>query len=110
MTKYFLGICIITAIAFSFTVANANSNQLQPQVPTLIFDLAGGAALPGNFLVTKEDGSWLQSYDTLGWDPRESGAVYTGFGLPMAAKASQILQGMLRTMSTGAQAGLRLGS
>jgi hypothetical protein len=81
-------------------------------VPYIVFDLAGGAALPGNFLVGKAGGpkDLLASYSTLGWDPRASGALDESFGIPMSAKFSQILAGIKQTASAQAQALLRMGS
>ena len=60
------------------------------------------AALPGNFMVARPDESMLSAYNVLGWDPRPSGAVDSSFGLPMAAKASQMLAGMKQTASADA--------
>lgn len=81
-------------------------------IPMLVFDCAGGAALPGNFLVGGSGGpkDLLPSYDTLGWDPRAAGALDTRFGLPMAAKASQILAGILNNTSLESQSNFRMGS
>ncbi len=81
-------------------------------IPFLVFDLAGGAALPGNFLVGNKGGpkDLLKSYDTLGWNPRASGALDEQFGLPMSAKASKILAGITASASAGARAGLRISS
>ncbi len=81
-------------------------------IPMLVFDCAGGAALPGNFLVGGQGGpqDLLPSYDTLGWDPRAAGAIDSRFGLPMASKLSQILKGILANASTDAQANFRMGS
>jgi hypothetical protein len=81
-------------------------------LPFVAFDMAGGGSLPGNFLVGKRGGpsDMLKSYDLLGWNPRESGALNTDFGLPMSAKYSQILQGILQNASAGARANLRMGS
>jgi hypothetical protein len=95
-------------LAMAFASAPAYSS-----VPFLVFDLAGGAALPGNFLVGKHGGvyDWLNSYTNLGWNPRADGAIDARFGLPMAGNGvSKILEGMLSVMSTEAQAGLRMGS
>lgn len=80
--------------------------------PFIAFDMAGGASLAGNFLVGKEGGptDLLTSYDRLGWDPKEAGALNTDFGLPMSAKYSKILQGILTTASAGARQNLRMGS
>lgn len=81
-------------------------------LPFMCFDMAGGAALAGNFLVGKAGGpdDWLRSYDTLGWNPRGNGEVDRRFGLPMAAKKSGLFQGLIATMSPEAQARFRMGS
>ena len=82
-------------------------------IPFLVFDLDGGAALPGNFLVGKDKGplDLLTSYDKLGWNPRAEGALDTRFGLPMAGRnVSKILQGMTSVMSEGAQKRFRMAS
>ena len=82
-------------------------------IPFLVFDMAGGAALPGNFLVGKKGGpeDLLGSYDTLGWNPKNSGAIDKSFGVPMAGNnVSQILAGIKQTASAGAQANLRMGT
>ncbi len=81
-------------------------------LPFLAFDMAGGASLPGNFLVGKRGGAedLLSSYGTLGWNPRESGALNKDFGLPMSAKYSKLLAGIMQTASAGARANLRMGS
>lgn len=86
-------------------------------VPFLVFDLAGGAAMPANFLVGGAGGpeDLLKSYDTLGWDPRAGGSLDRSFGLPLAAangggKDSKILAGILATASEGARHNLRMGS
>jgi len=80
--------------------------------PFMAFDMAGGGSMHGNFLVGKAGGptDLLKSYDTLGWDPREQGSLNTDFGLPMSAKYSKILQGILTSASAGARANLRMGS
>lgn len=81
-------------------------------IPFMAFDMAGGAALPGSFLVGKQGGpmEYLQSYDRLGWNPKETGALNTEFGLPMSAKASTMLAGILATASVNARAKLRFVS
>ncbi len=80
--------------------------------PFLIFDLVGGAAMPGNFLVGKQGGpeDLLESYDLLGWDPRAAGALDKSFGLPMAANYSKMLAGLRQTATPEALANLRMGS
>jgi hypothetical protein len=81
-------------------------------IPMLVFDCAGGAALAGNFLVGGAGGpeDLLPAYDVLGWNPRESGALDNRFGLPMSAKYSKILAGILASSDPKAQANLRMGS
>lgn len=81
-------------------------------LPFIAFDMAGGASLPANFLVGKQGGpeDLITSYDKLGWDPRESGALNTDFGLPMSSKYSQLLQGILNTTTAEARKNLRFGS
>jgi hypothetical protein len=82
-------------------------------IPFLVFDCAGGAALPANFLVGGQGGpeDLLPSYNLLGWDPRASNALDRSFGLPMAGgNVSQILAGIQQAASAPARAGLRMGS
>jgi hypothetical protein len=81
-------------------------------VPFMVFDMAGGAALPGNFLVGKEGGpeDLLTSYDVIGWNPREAGALNKDFGLPMSAKYSRLLAGILANTSPEARANTQMGS
>jgi hypothetical protein len=105
--RYLLAIAIVPTMAFG------QARSPQPHhVPFLVFDLAGGAALPGNFLVGKAGGphDLMKSYDLQGWNPRVT-SLDTRFGLPMADRSvSKILDGMLSIMSSGAQANLRLAS
>ncbi len=81
-------------------------------LPFIAFDMAGGGALSGNFLVGKQGGptDLLASYDQLGWNPRSTGALFSDFGLPVAATASQLLAGILAGTTPEARANLRLGS
>lgn len=81
-------------------------------IPFLVFDMAGGAALPGNFLVGQAGGpeDLCSDYSKLGWDPRGSDALDKSFGLPMAKNASQLLAGMRQGASAEALANLRMGS
>src|SRR4051812_27739114 len=102
-----LGMCGIA------NIAKADEETSGKHVPFLVFDLAGGAGLPANFLVGKKAGPYdlLSSYNQLGWSPRKSGAVDNRFGLPMANKdISKVLAGMLSVMSENAQANLRMAS
>jgi hypothetical protein len=81
-------------------------------IPFLAFDMAGGASLPGNFLVGKKGGpeDFIQSYSTLGWDPRATGALDKQFGLPMSATYSTMLAGIVAKASAPARLNLRMGS
>lgn len=81
-------------------------------IPFLVFDMAGGAGLPGNFLVGNKGGpkDLLASYDTLGWDPREANSLDESFGVPMSAKYSKVLQGIKQFASPQAQTALRMGT
>jgi hypothetical protein len=81
-------------------------------IPFMLFDMAGGAALPGNFLVGKQGGpeDLCATYEQLGWNPRASGALDKSFGVPMARKESQILAGMRDGASPQALAKLRMGT
>lgn len=92
-------------------IARANGAGA-PDVPFLVLDLAGGAAMPGNFLVGRNGGpeDFLKNYDTLGWDPRESGALDTSMGLPMSAKYSFMAKGIYETTSAEARRNFRMGS
>ncbi len=67
-------------------------------IPFLVFDCAGGAAFPGNFLVGKKGGpeDLIADYRTHGWNPRASGALDNRFGLPMAKNSSKILEGIIQ--------------
>lgn len=86
--------------------------EVSSMIPFMAFDMAGGGSLPGNFLVGKRGSpeNLLASYDTLGWDPREGSSLNKDFGLPMSAKYSKILQGILQNASAPARANFRMGS
>jgi hypothetical protein len=91
---------------------NAQSQSLIPQsmIPFLTFDLAGGAAMAGNFLTSQSGGintylnELCDDYKSHGWNPRGSNALDFSFGLPMASQpivnannttyTSKMLQGM----------------
>ena len=85
---------------------------IESYLPFMVFDMAGGAALPANFLVGRQGGATdlLANYNLLGWDPRAAGAIDSRFGAPMAANASKVLAGILQTLSAPAQAKLRMGT
>lgn len=81
-------------------------------LPFLVVDLAGGAGMPGNFLVGGRGGptDLLSSYSFLGWNPRQT-TPDSQFGLPMAGDGvSRMLQGILNTTSAEARARFRMGS
>jgi len=67
-----------------------------PTIPFLVFDLSGGASMPGNFLAGKEGGpeDLCDSYRFHGWNPRANDSLDRTFGLPMAKKESRMLAGM----------------
>ncbi|MGE3975559.1 MAG: hypothetical protein AB7F59_13620, partial [Bdellovibrionales bacterium] len=109
---------VVPSVLSTFTAKAAwalNANCEVPDngyIPFMVFDMAGGGGLPGNFLVGKQGGpeDLLASYGLLGWDPRTV-ALDRRFGLPMAGgNVSRILQGMIATMSPEAQALTRMGS
>jgi hypothetical protein len=81
-------------------------------VPYMAFDMAGGAALPGNFLVGGKGGpkDFLGAYTQLGWNPLEQGALYEDFGLPMSLKYSKLLKGILDNTTAEARKNFRMGS
>ncbi len=93
-------------------VSQCSGNDGPNLTPFMVFDMAGGAALPGNFLVGKKGGpeDLLSSYNRLGWDPRTQGALYKDFGLPMSMKYSKILKGILDNTSAEARKNFRMGS
>jgi hypothetical protein len=80
--------------------AIAKSELINPRIPFLTFDLAGGASLPGNFLVGKNGGpeDLARNYQQNGWDPRLGGSLDKTFGLPMSARESGILRGLKETL------------
>jgi hypothetical protein len=87
--------------------------KLDPNmVPFLVFDMAGGGALPANFLVGGRGGAedMLSNYDLLGWDPRQNGALDRRFGLPMGALVSGMFRGITETATADAMARLKMGS
>jgi len=84
--------------------------QESNHIPFLVLDLAGGAAMPGNFLATDEGQQLLKDYSTHGWNPKESGALNESFGIPMSAKYSQILRGLLETTTPNVRANFKMAS
>ena len=83
--------------------AAAAESMLAPPLtmPFLLWDLAGGAALPGNFLVGQKGGAedLCENYRMLGWNPRATDSLDKAFGLPMAKGRSQLLAGMRQQMT-----------
>jgi hypothetical protein len=118
--RQFVGLGLVgassTLLAPSFfsmlsSSAFAGQDPLNP-IAYLGFDLAGGAAMPGNFLVGGAGGpeDLLKSYDLIGWNPRVNG-YDDRFGLPMPkANIGKIFEGLTTTMSEGAQKNFRMGS
>ncbi len=105
----FLGMSARQAIASSALTAFADVTL--PELPMVVFDMAGGASMPGNFLVGGAGGSkdLLDKYNLIGWDPKESGALDEQFGIPMSAKASKMLEGILASTSPEARKNFRMG-
>lgn len=105
------GATILAPTIGSLWTNKAFAGEAAAVSPFIVFDLAGGAALAGNFLVGREaPKDYLQSYSLLGWNPK-SGGLDERFGLPMAGQnVSRILTGMLEVMSAEAQANFRLAS
>lgn len=105
------------ATAFAPTVWSMLMSQAQAAlggetIPFLVFDLAGGAALPGSFLVGAEKAGQidlLPSYDRLGWDPTKS-TINTQFGLPMNGTSSRIFSQINTIAQATTRANLRMGS
>ena len=105
-----LGLVIVGGVLFaprigkSLSLSNTLSALQEPraqQIPFLVYDLAGGAALPANFLVGAAGGpqDLLPSYDQLGWNPR-TGGFDDRFGLPLAKpEVSGIMRGLLEVLS-----------
>jgi hypothetical protein len=103
---------LLQVLASSASAATKTAAGTIKQIPFITFDLAGGAALPGNFLVGRSGGpgDLLKSYSALGWNPRQD-KIDSRFGLGMAAEGkSKILEGMLAVMSPEAQAQFRFSS
>jgi hypothetical protein len=93
--------------------AFADIAPLAVNAPFMVFDCAGGASLPANFLVGKPGGpkDYLNSYNMLGWNPKAAGALDERFGLPMGpGTVSKIMAGMLEFVSVEAQKNFRFGS
>lgn len=91
-----------------WALAASGSGEISSKahIPFLVWDLAGGAALPGKG--GPED--LLPSYDKLGWNPKTD-SFDRRFGLPMApAQISGVLRGLTENLSPAAQANLRMGS
>ena len=84
--------------------ANAETAK-NAKIPFMTFDLAGGASLPGNFLVGMQGGpeDLAKDYVGNGWDPRLSGALDHTYGLPMSALESGILRGLKETLPPSLQ-------
>jgi hypothetical protein len=97
-------------------VANSSPSPFRApgarNIPFLVFDLQGGAALPGNFLVGGAGGSQdlLADYNSLGWDPRASDALDMTYGLPMSKQRSKMLQGLNSAIPLEKRENFKFGS
>lgn len=99
-----------TSTAFGAEVECAG--QVSGLTPFMVFDMAGGAALPANFLVGRpsaKDIDLLPSYDRLGWDPRKD-KIDQSLGIPMASELSGLYLGIVSATSPQARANFRMGS
>lgn len=78
----------------------AATTKFRPTIPFLVFDLAGGASMPGNFLVGQKGGpeDLCENYKAHGWNPRAAGALDHTFGLPMSTNNSRMLEGLRNTL------------
>lgn len=103
----FFGLLKSDAQAFAITCAEGGSSDY---IPFLTVDMNGGSSIPGNFLATDEKGELLQSYDTLGWKPSDAGSLNTEFGIPMSAKYSKVLEGILQSTSAETRKNLRMSA
>lgn len=79
-----------TALEMILFARAANAGQCSASAagglpPLLIFDCAGGAALPGNWTPMDQGGQPLPSYSNLGLDTANSWTLDNRFGAPMAA-------------------------
>ena len=77
-------------------------------VPFLVFDMAGGGALMGNWTPLDQGGQPLPSYNKMGLGATAP-AVTEQFGAPMATNLSKILEGILANTTPEARARLRMG-
>lgn len=81
-------------------------------MPFMVFDMAGGSGLPGNFMVGGKRGQddELPSYSVLGWNPKRD-KIDRRFGAPMADReVSKILEGILNYLSPEAASKLRIAT
>ncbi|MBN20241.1 MAG: hypothetical protein CL678_03050 [Bdellovibrionaceae bacterium] len=100
------------AVAPRFVWGKSIITPTQKPIPFLVFDLAGGAALSGNFLVGKKGGpqDLLSSYQTLGWNPRQTKLDET-YGIPMAGDGvSKILTGLNSVIEESARKKLKFST
>lgn len=108
-----VGFAGLSAFSPRVALSRLMSQKASADLPAfVVMDLAGGAGLPGSFLVGGKGGpgDYLKSYSTLGWNPRQT-QNDTRYGLPMAGGGvSQILEGINATLSAEGQQRLRFGS
>lgn len=81
----------------------------------VVFDMAGGGALAGNWVPLDQGGGLLPSYGKMGLGSTSTLTVESKFGAALARNAigqtnvSKVLQGIEETASPDAQAKLRMG-
>jgi hypothetical protein len=76
--------------------SNSGNGTKKTNIPFIVLDLSGGAALFANFLVGNKNGpnDLLTSYSRMGWDPKKT-ALNNKYGIPMAGNGvSQLLVGL----------------
>ena len=102
----------LLGMGYRRALSECGGGQGPTMTPFMAFDMAGGASMPANFLAGGRGGpeDLIQSYNLLGWDPRQTGALNTEMGLPMSARYSKMLEGILATTTPEARRNFRMGS
>ena len=112
-TLQFSAISFLPSLFGSFLKAAHAEGDSPNWLPAVIIDLAGGMALPSQFLVGGKGGptDLLPSYGKLGWSQSEiqRRAFFEGFGLPLASEGA-FLAGLNQVSSAEARARFRMGS
>ena len=85
----FSGTAMLPSLMQSVLMNQAEASGTSP-IPFIIFDCAGGASLPGNWMPVDSGGNPLASYSTLGLGNSSQYVVDTSFGAPMAAPTAPV--------------------